>query len=425
MATVAKRTITYNSSKKSILDRLGESTSLRWMLIVPAIILTSIGLVMVLSASSVESIASGVGPYNLFVKQALWALIGIISLTIVSSLPVSFIKKLAWPAIGIGIILLGMVAFTPLGVEVNGNKNWLDIGGFRMQPSEAVKLALCLWMGLIYYNKGTLVKDWKHAVIPVLFPVGGFLLFLVMYGRDLGTTIVLSLILITGMIVSGSNWKVLSITGLVGAAGAVISTVMSDNRMIRIKAWMGECGHPTEPCFQSDHGLHALASGGFFGVGLGQSRQKWSYVPEAENDFIFSILGEEMGFVGTIFVVLLFSMIALVLYVASKRAQDTFSRITLLTIMSWLVGQAVVNIAMVSGLLPVIGVPLPFISYGGSALLMSLLAIGVAFAIIREQENLTPFTFSVRKIKFNKKNDKKKESPKEIKKKRKVLTKSL
>ncbi len=132
-----------------------------------------------------------------------------------------------------------------------------------------------------------------------------------------------------------------------------------------------------------------------------------------------------MGFVGTGFVVLLFSMIALVLYVASKRAQDTFSRITLLTIMSWLVGQAVVNIAMVSGLLPVIGVPLPFISYGGSALLMSLLAIGVAFAIIREQENLNPFTFSVRKIKFKTRNDKKKESPKEIKKKRKVLTKAL
>lgn len=386
-----KRAIKKAVKRKNLIEIAEESKNLRWFLIVPSLVLTVMGLVMVLSASSVEAVAAGAGSYDLFVKQSLWAVFALICLTVFSITPVSIIKKIAWPSVIIAFILLSLVAFTSLGVEVGGNTNWLDIGGFRIQPSEATKLALILWMGMIYSNKGLLVKNWMHAIIPVLFPIGGGLLALIMAGRDLGTVIIFGLILLTGMIVSGSNWKVISITGSLGAIGAIGSTIFSENRMLRVNAWLGDCSHESDPCFQSVHGLHALASGGLFGVGLGQSRQKWSYVPEAENDFIFSILGEELGFVASVFIIMMFAVMAFALYVGAKRSKDSFSRIVLICIMMWLTGQAFINIAMVTGLLPVIGVPLPFISYGGSALTMCLVGVGIATSIMREQEVNHPF----------------------------------
>lgn len=401
-----KRYEAVKEERVSLLDRLERVSGLRWVLVIPALILTTIGLIMVLSASSVEAITSGGSSYDLFMRQSVWAVAALVCLIVTSIMPIGFLKKLAWPAVGISVLLLILVAFTPLGVEVKGNRNWLDIGGMRAQPSEAVKLALSLWMGVIFSNKGSLVRHWVQSLIPVVFPVGLILIGLVMYGRDLGTGVILSLILMTGLVVAGSNWKLIAGLATVGAIGAVLITLLSSNRMSRVHAWLGQCDDLSDSCYQSQHGLSALASGGWFGLGLGQSRQKWSYIPEAENDFIISIVGEEMGFLFTVLIIMLFSVIALTLYLGARRAHDTFSRVVLMCIMVWIAGQAFVNIAMVTGILPVIGVPLPFISYGGSALTMSLIGIGVAAAIIRDQEVKNPRALSVKSIFKNKKSQK-------------------
>lgn len=346
--------------------------------------LTVIGLVMVLSSSSVENIGEFSGSYDLFIRQALFAVIGFAAMFVLSRLGTERLRSLAWPAILLAIFLLALV-LTPLGHEVNGNQNWLKIGSFTAQPSEAAKLALALWAAVVLERKAKLVGQLKHSIVPVVFPVGAILLGLIMYGRDLGTAMVIMMIMAAVLFLAGTKLRYFLIAGSIGAAAAVVMALTSANRAVRIQAWLGNCEFPTEPCYQPDHGMFALASGGWWGVGLGQSRQKWSYIPEAENDFIFTILGEELGLVGTLLVIGLFAGLAIGLFRVARRTTSLFVRICTGGILIWIVGQAFINIAMVTGLLPVIGVPLPFISYGGSALTFALAGVGVVLAFAREQ----------------------------------------
>jgi cell division protein FtsW len=190
------------------------------------------------------------------------------------------------------------------------------------------------------------------------------------------------------------------IAGLLGAAGAGIMAVTSSNRMCRITSWWtGEsCANGIDANYQATNGLYGLASGGWFGVGLGQSRQKYSWIPEAHNDFIFAIIGEELGLVGTVVVLILFAILGAAIYRVVVAQEDLFHRVLAGTIMVWLLGQATVNMSVVTGLVPVIGVPLPFISYGGSALLMSLCAVGVVLSLAREQ--MAPSVQPKRLLKF-------------------------
>lgn len=352
------------------------------------LMLTVIGLVMVLSSSSVEGIGSADGSYGLFWRQLFWAAGGLVGLLGAAFLPVRAIRALAWPAVGIAVVLLALVAFTPLGVEVGGNRNWLRVGPLQAQPAEAAKLALALWGGAVLERKGRLLGQVKHDVVPVIFPVGLIVLGLIMAGNDLGTALIVVCVLAAMLYVAGTN-RIL----FVAAAGlAIIATLgltlFASHRMVRVQAWLGNCDHPTDPCFQPENGLYALTSGGWWGVGLGQSRQKWSYVPEAQNDFIFTILGEELGLLGTLLVVLLFTALAAGMYRVAVGSDSVFVRITTFGILAWFVGQAFLNIAMVSGVLPVVGVPLPFISYGGSALTLSLIAVGIVLAFARDERKV-------------------------------------
>ncbi|MFB9070803.1 putative lipid II flippase FtsW [Citricoccus parietis] len=339
---------------------------------------------MVLSSSSVENIGEFTGSYDLFIRQAIFAVVGFAVLFVLSRLGTDRLRSLAWPAILLAIFLLALV-LTPLGHEVNGNQNWLKIGSFTAQPSEAAKLALALWAAAVLERKAKLVGQLKHSIVPVIFPVGAILLGLIMYGRDLGTAMVIMMIMAAVLFLAGTKLRYFLIAGGLGAVAAVVMALTSANRTVRIQAWLGNCEFPTEPCYQPDHGMFALASGGWWGVGLGQSRQKWSYIPEAENDFIFTILGEELGLAGTLLVIGLFAGLAIGLFRVARRSTSLFVRICTGGILIWIVGQAFINIAMVTGLLPVIGVPLPFISYGGSALTFVLAGIGVVLAFAREQ----------------------------------------
>lgn len=359
-----------------------------WLVLVTSIFLSVFGVIMVQSSASVEAIAAGRNGFTVALSQALFAGVGIVCMLVMQFIHPSKLKRLAWPAVWAAVILLGLVAFTPLGHEVLGNRNWIKITStIGLQPSEFAKLALAVFSAFMLEKKQQhLLSDVKHLVIPILAPVGVAILFLVMLGKDVGTALVLIMILATAMFLGGLRMKWLLGLGAAGFVLLSVAVMSSANRRGRIKAWLGiDCGSGDQ-CYQSNMGMHAFASGGWFGVGPGQSRMKWSYVPEAQNDFIFSILGEEFGFIGVIFVLALFAILALAMYRIAMRASDLYTRVLMGCLMSWIIGQTFVNLGTVTGVLPVIGVPLPFISSGGSAMLAVMLAMGFVLSSARQQK---------------------------------------
>ncbi|GAC1455763.1 MAG: hypothetical protein PVSMB10_13730 [Pseudarthrobacter sp.] len=358
---------------------------LRPVILAAVFTLSGIGLIEVASASSVESVAAGVNPYDLPLKQAMWTVAGVAIMLVLARLPVDRIRKLGWPLLLAAIMALILV-FTPLGMTVNGNRNWLNVGGLTAQPSEFAKLALIVWAAAILARKQPLMWRWQHAVIPLL-PVGAAIMGVVALGHDLGTTLVIMMILAATMFYGGVPMKVFSVAAAACAVAALVLAATSGNRMGRIFSWlgMGSSEDSQGLGYQALNGQYALASGRWFGLGLGQSRQKWNWIPEAHNDFIFAILGEELGLAGTLLVLGLFAVLAIAVFKTIARTEDVFSRIVACSVITWILGQAIINIAMVSGLLPVIGVPLPFISYGGSAMVSSLAGIGMILAVTRRQ----------------------------------------
>jgi cell division protein FtsW len=386
----------------SALEGTGKSRngSTYYLILGATLALTAIGIMMVLSASSVESIAAGQSPYGDALKQGLFAAIGVFCMFVLSRVNVVWLKRFAWPAIIVAVILLVLVLL--VGRRTLGNQNWIDIGPFTFQPSEAAKLALALWMATVLSRKAQLLSHWSHALVPVVFPGGLVVIGLIMAGNDLGTSMIVMVIMAAALFFAGIRLYLFAIAGAVLTAVAGITAVASPNRVCRILSWTGqECAGGTDLNYQSTNGLYGLASGGWLGVGLGQSRQKYSWIPEAHNDFIFAIIGEELGLVGTVVVLILFGILGAAIYRVVASQEDMFQRVLAGSIMVWLLGQGTVNMAVVTGLAPVIGVPLPFISYGGSALLMSLCAIGVVLSLARAQmaPNLQPkrlLTFGVK-----------------------------
>lgn len=353
-----------------------------WLILGPTIALSVIGIVMVLSASSVENINSS-GSFSSLKSQGLFGVLGLALMVVLSKLRPEFFRKFSGIFL-IGTIFLLILVFTPLGLEVNGNRNWIRFAGFSFQPAEAAKLALSVWGAHILALKArytTAPWDLLKPLLPAIIIV----VSLVLGGRDLGTVIVFLMIIGALLFLAGFSLKWLGIAAVAGFAMVAFATTQSDNRMHRVNAWLGQCDLVGDPCYQYDQGIFALASGGWWGVGLGQSRQKWSYLPEAENDFIFTILGEELGLLGSLLVLGLYVLLAVGLFRVAHRTTSMFIRITTGAILVWIMGQAFLNIAMVTGLLPVIGVPLPFISAGGSALLMTQLAIGVVLSFVRQE----------------------------------------
>jgi len=359
----------------------------QYLLILSAVILTCFGMVMVLSSSAVEFVSKNQDPFVLFLKQSVFGLIGLVGMFVIMAMPTRWLRKLAWPVLMVSGVLLILVLF--IGKEVLGNKNWIEIGPISIQPSEFAKFALILWAATVLGQKRKLIGDWKHALIPVVFPGGAAILGLVVLEHDLGTVIILALILAVMLWVSGAPRIIFGVVLVAGVAGILFMAITSGNRMGRITEWWasltgGEIDAQGTG-LQALQGRYALASGGWFGVGLGQSRLKWSYVPEAQNDFILSIIGEELGLIGTLAIVALFLVMAVSMYRIAHRSRSIFVRVATAGVIAWIIGQAFVNMGMVTGLLPVIGVPLPFISYGGSALLTALCGVGLVLNFARDQ----------------------------------------
>jgi cell division protein FtsW len=383
-ATTPREVPSDGTPHRSLLGQWDSAVTSYYVLIGATALLIVVGLVMVLSSSSVESLDDGNSPYAVFFDQAKFALVGLPILFVLSRLPVRFFKAIAWPAL-LAAVLFQMLIFSPLGHTVGGNTGWIYVGSLSAQPSEALKLALAIWLGVVLTRKQALLDQWQHVFIPAVIVAGGAI-FTVLAGHDLGTAMVMLVLVAGAIFVAGVPMRMLTVAAIAGAGIAVALAVGSSNRTGRISSWLDNANCATDgACYQTLHGGWGLASGGIGGLGLGQSREKWSYLPAAHNDFIFAILGEELGLVGTLIVLGLFGFLAFAMIRVIRRHPDPFVQITTGAILCWIIGQALLNIAVVIGLAPVIGVPLPLVSAGGSALIMTMAALGIVISFARSE----------------------------------------
>ena len=346
-----------------------------------ALLLTIFGLVMVLSATSADAVSKGANPMDGAMRQGIFALLGIPLMFVISRMPISLLKKLAWPAL-FGAVALQMLVFTPLGIEDAGNRNWIKIAGFTLQPSEFLKLALAVWIGYVLMRKQPMLGTWHQVFIPVV-PVSALAIGTVLAGKDLGTSMVLVLIMLGCLFFSGVKLRLFIIPVILGVLSVLALALTSEDRMRRITAVCSDMSDYEKNCYQSIHGMWGMATGGIFGVGLGNSQEKYGWLPAAGNDFIFAIVGEELGLIGCLVVLALFATFAIGVFHIIRKTNDPFIRIAAGGITVWIVGQAIFNIGVVIGLFPVMGVPLPFMSQGGTALLAVLIACGVLLAFAR------------------------------------------
>lgn len=371
--------------ESSVLGQWSSAVTSYYLLLGSASLLVGIGLVMVLSSSSVDSLSAtdGASPYAIFLDQARFALLGLPFAWVASRLPVAFYRRIAWPAL---IVAAGLqlLVFTPLGIEVNGNRNWIDLGFATAQPSELLKLALAIWLGSVLATKRALLHRWLHVLVPAVVVAMGAI-GLVLLGSDLGTAMILMVLVAGALFVAGVPLRMFAVAAALAVLAVSQLAQLNSSRIGRIEAFFSDTCDRTDDCYQTYRGLLALSSGGWTGVGLGQSREKWSYLPEGHNDFIFAILGEELGLLGTLLVVGLFAVLAIAMVRVIRRHGDPFVQIASAGIASWVLGQAMVNIAVVIGLLPVVGVPLPLVSAGGSALITTMLALGVLLSFARTE----------------------------------------
>jgi cell division protein FtsW len=356
-----------------------------YLLLGTTVFLVAFGLVMVLSSSAVESYLENEGFFGGFLKQGAFALIGVPIMLLVSRLPIGFWKWLAPIAMIVSCVLQALVVFTPLGVEVGGNTNWINIGPIQFQPSELIKLSLVVWIGLIVSRKEALLTDWKQGLAPILL-TSGAAIGLVFLGDDLGTVFVLAAMLLGGLFFAGVRLRMLGALVLAGGVVFAIAALTSQSRLTRLTSFADGCEDVTKQlneCWQTIHGDYALANGGILGAGLGNSKAKWSWLPAAHNDYIFAIIGEELGLLGGIVVLVLFVVLAVAFVRIMNASDDTFVRVATATTMSWMIGQALMNIGVVLGVFPTFGVPLPLISAGGTALLTTLVGIGIVLSFAR------------------------------------------
>ncbi|MGH3471118.1 MAG: putative lipid II flippase FtsW [Nocardioidaceae bacterium] len=362
------------ASLKQTLDK--PLTSYHLVLGVSGLLLT-LGLLMVLSASSVTSLQQYGNSYAIFMRQAIWVLIGLPLAVVASRLSLGMVRFLAWPALALSMLLIAMTYVPGLGISVNGNKNWLSFGGpIQIQPSELAKLALVLWCADVYARKGRLLHQWRHMLVPML-PACAVVTALVVGQGDLGTALVLFAIVLGMLWIVGAPAKLFG-GSLLGVAVLAFALATSQaDRVARLTSFLNPIAQYNGTGWQASHGFFALATGGLWGTGIGASAQKWGGLPEAHTDYIFAIIGEEFGLFGTLVVLALFAMLAYAGIRIASRTTDRFVRYASAGIVVWLLGQTLINIGMVLGLLPVIGIPLPLISYGGSALLPTLVALGL------------------------------------------------
>ena len=348
-------------------------------------LLVALGLIMVLSASSVQSYAVFGSSFSIVAKQAMWVAIGLPVMVVAARLPVRFYRALGYPLLILSLLGLLAVLVPGIGTTTNGARRWIQLGaGLQIQPSEPAKLALVLWGADLLARKEKLLTDWRHLVLP-LVPASLVLGGLVMLEPDMGTTIVLMTVMLALLWVVGAPMRIFGFTfgGLGSALGLLAIT--EPYRLARLTSFTDPFKDPLGSGYQAVQGLYALASGGWWGLGLGASREKWAYLPNQYTDYIFAIIGEELGLVGAFVVLVLFGLLGYGGLRIARQARDRFTQLAAAGVVAWLLSQAIVNIGYVVGVLPVTGIPLPMVSFGGSALVPTMFAIGMLASFARAE----------------------------------------
>ncbi len=347
-------------------------------------LLLALGLVMVLSTSSAQAIAQGGSPYAGFQKQLLGVVIGLPLMWIAAKSSPTLFRAAAYPMVAVSV--LGLLLVLSIGQTVNGGERWIEVVGFQIQPSEFAKLAFVLWGAdlLARKEKAGQLGEWRHLLIPLL-PGAAILSMLVMLGDDLGTTFILLVIFLALLWVIGSPGRLfVGMLGLMGFA-VVILVMVAAYRLERIAGFLHPQANALTSGWQTLEGKYAVGSGGWFGVGLGAGKMKWGWVPNPTTDFIFAVIGEELGLVGTLCVTVLYGGLAYAGLRIARRVPDTFMRLAAAAATAWIVVQAMVNIGAVIGLLPITGVPLPLVSAGLSSLLVTLVALGMLMSFAKRE----------------------------------------
>jgi len=341
------------------------------------VVLNLFGLLMVFSASSVNSM-------GVFAKQAIYLALGGLAVWIFGRIDHRVLRRYVMGLVAFSLATMVLVLVPGFGVSVNGSARWLGWGPIRVQPSEFAKLAVILYAADLLARRRDRMGDWKASLRPVMVM---FLLFagLLMMQPNLGTTIILATIVLMMLFVAGVPTRALAATGalLVGAATAF--AFLEPYRMRRLMAFTDPWADPLNRGFQTIQSQVGIANGGIFGVGLGQGRAKWGFLPEAHTDFIFAIVSEELGLVGAAFVVSLFVVFAYAGARTVLRSSDRFGMLVATGVVTWILVQAIINIGAVVGVLPITGVPLPFVSAGGSSLVVTMAAYGILLNIARQE----------------------------------------
>lgn len=346
-------------------------------------ILTAIGTMMVLSSSAVIALSKGDSPYYFVIRQLLFLAVALVVTIPISRMNPDWLRRVANFAFLLSFVGLALVQ-TPLGFEIYGNRNWIRIGSLlTIQPSEFAKLGMVVWGAAVLHNRRRNLHEPLKLTIPFV-PGALVLLLLILVGKDLGTGLVFGALVFAILFFVGAPLRLLG-PSLIAVAGVVVLLILgSPSRLARFSIYANPQANP-DLASQPLAAVYALASGGWWGLGLGASKQKWGGLKEgAHTDFVFAVLGEELGLVGVVLVLLLFGLLARSGYRVALQSASMFNRIVAAGITTWFLIQALVNIMVVMHMLPVLGVPLPFISSGGSALMANLLAVGVLLCVARD-----------------------------------------
>lgn len=346
------------------------------LIIAVAALLTTLGLTMVLSASGVHSYDEDGTPWAIFGKQVLWTFVGLIAFYIALRMPVSLMRRLAFPGFALSIVLLVLVLIPGIGKVANGSRGWFVFAGLSMQPSELAKIAFAIWGAHLLASRRLERASPREMLFP-LVPAAVIALFLIVLQPDLGQTVSLGIILLGLLWYAGLPLRVF-ITSLVAIMISAAVLAMSEGyRSARVQSWLNPGADGQGSGYQARQARYALANGGIFGDGLGQGTAKWNYLPNAHNDFIFAIIGEELGFVGAAGLLLLFGLFTYTGMRIARRSADPFLRLLTATTTLWILGQVFINVGYVVGLLPVTGLQLPLISAGGTSTATTLLMMGI------------------------------------------------
>ncbi|OBJ04872.1 cell division protein FtsW [Mycobacterium alsense] len=355
---------------------LGRPMTSFHLIIAVAGLLTTLGLIMVLSASGVRSYGADGSAWVIFGKQVLWTVIGLVGAYLAMRVSVGFIRRVAFTGYLVTIILLVLVLVPGIGNLANGSRKWFVVAGFSMQPSELAKIAFAIWGAHLLAARRMERASLREMLIP-LVPAAVIALALIVAQPDLGQTVSLGIILLALLWYAGLPLRVF-VTSLLAVfvAGAILA-MSAGYRSERVRSWMNPETDPQDTGYQARQAKFALAHGGIFGDGLGQGVAKWNYLPNAHNDFIFAIIGEELGFIGAFGLLALFGLFAYTGMRIARRSADPFLRLLTATTTMWILGQAFINIGYVIGVLPVTGIQLPLISAGGTSTAATLFMIGM------------------------------------------------